>query len=82
MENWLYAVISVLPLNMLWVYFANFCRWVFTSFGKMGTFDLVTFNNKNIGGSHDAVGWSNRKIINDELKTKSLRWIERVFNGW
>ena len=53
-ENLMYAVISVLPLNnMLWVYFANFRRWVFTSFGKMGTFD-----NENIDGSHDAVGWS------------------------
>ena len=53
MEKWLYAVITVLPLNMLWVYFANFRRWVFTSFSKM-----VTFNNKHIDGSHDAVGWS------------------------
>ena len=58
MENWLYAVITVLPLNMLWVHFANFRRWVLTSFGKMDTFDLVTFNNKNIDGSHEAVGWS------------------------
>ena len=55
MENWLCAAITVLPLNMLWLYFANFCRWVFTSFGKMGTFYLlVTFNNKNIDGNRDA----------------------------
>ena len=58
MENWMYAVIIVLPLNMLWLYFAIFRPWVLTSFGKMGTFDLVTFNNKNIDGSHNAVGWS------------------------
>ena len=66
MDNWLYAVITVSPLNILWVYFANFRRWVFTSFGKMGTFDLVTFNKKNIDGSHDAVGWSKQ---GDWLKT-------------
>ena len=58
MENWLYAVITVLPLNMLWMEFANFRLWVFTSFGKIGTFDLVTSNNKNIDGSHDAGGQS------------------------
>ena len=58
MENWLYAFITVLLLNMLWVCLANFRQRVFTSFGKMGTFDLVTFNNKNIDEGHNAVGWS------------------------
>ena len=62
MQNWLYAVITVLPLNILWVYFANFRRWVFTSFGKMGTLDLVTFNTKTSTGATTLWVDQNREI--------------------
>ena len=66
--------LSVLPLNMLWAYFANFRQWVFISFGKMGTFDLADYAQQQ---KHRREPWrcgliKTGRLINDGQKTKSL----------